>query len=638
MLRTKLFKGFAAIVVLFTILSTLFGIQTIKRQIMEEAQNKARFDLSAAWAIFNHRLDRINSIVRLLEGQREVLESCAAQDWTNAELRNRLEAVRRSFNLDFLGLVSPTGEVVFRTTPPFHTGDSKIHDPIMLRALEGEQAAGVVLWSNADLKQEADGLAEQAFLEIEHTPHARLQSKQAEERGMIMLAAAPVKQNSQLMAVVYGGKLLNRNQEVVDRIRELVYGNETYKSMPMGTATIFLDDSRIATTVTQANGNRALGSRVSKEVANQVLDNGRSWVGEAFVVKDWYLAAYDPIRDIEGKVVGILYAGILRQPFLDYGRNLMVRYGILCSFALLVALGLAYWLANRISRPVHQLVEAVSHISQGNGRIEVPTGRACSEVATLIRTFNNMSARLLEREQRLKATNRSYMEMLGFVAHELKSPIASIVNYLYLLRQGKLGPLTEQQDKALLVCDKSVRRLIDMTRSYLSLSRIENQELKPEPCAIAVKEEIIAPLLESYEPGLEAAAMQVNERIGTDILLHADFNMTREIFDNLLSNALKYGKPGGTIEMAATVQGDFVEFRIHNDGPAIAPDKLKLLFQKFFRLDQPARKGRGTGLGLFITKHIIEAHHGRIKIESSAGWGTAAIFTLPQWQPTEKQS
>ena len=66
--------------------------------------------------------------------------------------------------------------------------------------------------------------------------------------------------------------------------------------------------------------------------------------------------------------------------------------------------------------------------------------------------------------------------------------------------------------------------------------------------------------------------------------------------------------------------------------------KLKLLFQKFFRLDQPARKGRGTGLGLFITKHIIEAHHGRIKIESSAGWGTAAIFTLPQWQPTEKQS
>lgn len=632
MLRTKLFKGFALIVIIFTALSTLFGLQTIKQRIMDEAQNKARLDLCSAWSVFNSRLERIQTIIRLLEGQHEVLESCASKDWDNADLRNRLETVRRNFNLDFLGLVAADGEVVFRTTPPFNTGDSKIHDPVIVRALSGEQTAGIVLWSHSDLRHEADGLAERAFMELEDTPHSKISSKTSEDRGMMMLAAAPVRIGSDIVAVVYGGKLLNRNYELVDRIRDLVYGSETYNGIPMGTATIFLGDNRIATTVMLMNGNRALGTRASKDVVDQVLDNGRAWVGEAYVVNDWYLTAYDPISDVEGKIVGMLYVGILRQPFFDYGRNLMIRHGLLCFFALLVALLLAFWLANRLSRPIHRLVEAASHMSQGNGPIEVPTDSACDEVATLILAFNEMSCRLAERENSLKATNRSYMETLGFVAHELKSPIASVVNYLYLLRQQKLGPLTEKQEKALLICERNVHRIVEMIRSYLNLSRIENRELCPTPCRIAVKEEIVSPLVESMEMALKAKNMTIIDRLDPKLCVNADINMTREIFENLVSNAVKYGKKDGIITLTADMKGDFVEFAVANDGPTIPPEQLQNLFQKFFRVDQPGRRERGTGLGLFITRHIVEAHGGTIRIESSDEKGTVVIFTLPKWR------
>jgi len=240
---------------------------------------------------------------------------------------------------------------------------------------------------------------------------------------------------------------------LIDRIGEIVYRNEMYKDAPLGTVTIFLGDTRITTTVRKDNGNRALGTRVSKQVADCVLDNAKPWIGEAFVVKEPYLAAYEPIRDGGGEIVGMFYVGTLKRPFTDEWRAVAMQYLAITLVALGTSLVLAFAIASRLAAPIRRLVEVAKRVAHGDRPPPVDANGACDEVGRLVHSFNQMTAALAEREERLKTLNRSYMETLGFVSHELKSPVATIMNYAYLLREQKLGELNERQVKAVRAID-----------------------------------------------------------------------------------------------------------------------------------------------------------------------------------------
>jgi two-component system NtrC family sensor kinase len=635
MLRTKLFKGVAVLVVMFSVLSAFVGIRIIKDRVIDEAQNRVRLDLSSAWAIQQSRLHEIETILRLVAAKQVVGDISEQHDWSNLEARNRLERIRANFGLDFLDLTDPTGQVVVRTAPPFTTGDYKATDPLVSAALRGETLSGVTVLTAAEMNQEADGLSDRAFLELEETPRARRTMRTEETRGMVMASASPITRGSQVLGAAYGGVLVNRNHALVDQIQNVVFKNEEYKGVPVGTATIFLNDSRVATTVRLANGNRALGTRASKEVADQVLDNGKPWLGEAFVVRERYLAAYDPIRDVRGEIVGMLYVGLLERRFQDIERGIILRYVYVSLFVLAVGLALAFAIASRLADPIHRLVAASHRMCEGERPPPVRTNGACHETEELIQSFNRMAVTLAEREDSLRTLNRSYMETLGFVSHELKSPLASMMNYTYLLQLEKLGPLTEKQKKALGVIDGNTKRLVEMVRHYLNLARIENGEMSPVPTRLSVLPEVLKPILESAEADAEARHMKVENRVGPDVALQADINMVREVFENLVSNAVKYGREGGTITLAARDDGAFVEFSVRNEGEGIPPERLGELFQKFSRLEsmQAAKRQKGTGLGLFITKSIVEAHGGRIEPRSQPGEWVEFVFTLPRAAP-----
>ena len=632
MLRTKLFLGFAVLVVLLSLLSAYVGVQTINSRVREEAQMRVRMDLNSAWAVWNGQLSEIGTIVRLAAATDTVHESCrnGGQDLSAVHLQ--LEKVRVGFGLDFLDLLSAQGRVMLRTAPPGHSGDLRMADPAVMRALKGEAVTGVSVMTRTELEQEGAGLAEQAFLELEDTPKARRSPRTEESRGMVMVAAVPVMDGTQVTGVLYGGILINRNHALVDRIHDDVYGGEMYQDRPVGSATIFLDDSRIATTVRLENGNRALGTRVSKEVADHVLDNGLPWVGEAFVVRNWDLTAYEPIRDGFGEVIGMLYVGILKQPYTDAARDVALRYLFLSLFALVVALVLAFFIASRLASPIHRLVQASNSMRKGEYPGAVSTEHACHETGALIMAFNQMAGALSEREAKLKAINRSYMETLGFVSHELKSPVATIMNYAYLLREQKLGPVNEKQAKAIRVIDSGSHRLVEMVRHYLNLSRIENNELRPVMTRVQVLDDVLTPILEGVERDVAEKAMHIENRLTHEVVLHADVNMVREVFENMISNAIKYGREGGRIEINGREAGSFYEFAVRNEGEGIPRDRMADLFQKFSRIEasKAAHKQKGTGLGLFITKHIVEAHGGTIRATSEPGAWAEFVFTLPR--------
>lgn len=650
MLRNKLFAGFALLVVMFSVTMAFVGLVENQKRILQDAQNRVRLDLESARAVLNSKINEVELTIRMIGSKQIVLDTAATENWRDQEALNRLIRARDSFGLDFLSVVAPDGQVKVRTTAPDRVGDFPASgggtntaagafvgdyrgdDPAIAGALKGKSATCVTVLSRHDLDKEGERLAEQAFLVLEDTRHARPTLRKDEGRGMAIVSAAPVMKGNQVVAVVYGGMLLNRNNALVDRIHDIVFKNEIYKGVSVGTATIFLGDTRIATTVRLANGNRALGTRVSKEVADRVLDNGEPWIGEAFVVRDRYLAAYEPIRDGNGAVVGMLYVGTLKRPFEDYGRATAMKYMWITLFGLLAGLALAFVIASRLAGPIHRLVEASNRMTNGDRPPPVPCDGACDETGRLITAFNQMTATLAEREERLRALNRSYMETLGFVSHELKSPVAIIVNYAYLLREGRLGELNERQLKAVRAIDSGGGRLVEMVRHYLNLARIENGELDPVLADIEVWGEILQPLLDGIDADVKANGMKIECTVPSGVSVRADRNMLREVFENLLGNAIKYGRSGGAITVSfARTEGE-TTFTVRNEGAGIPADRMKNLFQKFSRLEgtEGAKRQKGTGLGLFITRNIVEAHGGRIEAKSREGEWAEFSFSLPR--------
>jgi two-component system NtrC family sensor kinase len=546
-----------------------------------------------------------------------------------------LDLAQRESRLDFLQIIAPDGRVQVRAGPSSAAGDSQSHNPAVVRALKGEVAAGVVVLDAADLARESAELAERAFLALEETPRARPTPRREEARGLAVVAAAPMFNGAQLVGVAYGGILLNRNFDFVDQVSDAIFKRETYQGAVLGSATLFLHDVRVATTVRRDNGNRALGTRASKEVADQVLDSARPWTGPAFVVNESYLTAYDPLRDLDGRVVGMLYVGRLERPFRDLQRATLLQVAALSGAGLLLAALLAAVMATRLARPIHALVEASQRMQRGEPHSAVELHSSCREIDNLVQTYNAMATALAERARSLNAANtelaavnRRYMDMLGFVSHELKSPVAAMQNYSYLLKNGSLGPLSEAQAKAVSRIEAGTHRLVEMVRHYLSLSRIENGEFTPVPTEVRVRAEIAEPVLEANAADAADRSLHFENEIPEDAVVRADAGMVTEVLENLVSNAIKYGQPG-VIALSGEREGERWWFAVRNPGPGIPEDRRGALFGKFARLANGAHQPRGTGLGLFISKQIVEAHGGRIELRCETGAWVEFRFSLP---------
>jgi two-component system NtrC family sensor kinase len=180
--------------------------------------------------------------------------------------------------------------------------------------------------------------------------------------GLALAAGIPVFEGNMLLGVLYGGILLNRSENIVDTIRETVFQGESYHGRSIGTATIFLNDIRISTNVLGLEGRRAIGTRVSPKIKEYVLGNGNRWIGRAFVVSDWFISAYEPIEDIQGRRVGMLYIGILEEKYTNLQRKILAVFMVITLAGMAVAVGLGYILADKIIKPVQQLIKASQQV------------------------------------------------------------------------------------------------------------------------------------------------------------------------------------------------------------------------------------------------------------------------------------
>jgi signal transduction histidine kinase len=293
--------------------------------------------------------------------------------------------------------------------------------------------------------------------------------------------------------------------------------------------------------------------------------------------------------------------------------------------ALLLAIIITIWLIRSISKPVHDLQRGMQAVSSGDFsyKLAVPPSRQ-DEFGRLSASFQAMSTQLAELDK-LKA------EFVSIASHELKTPINVILGYIELLQEGIYGRLNDAQREVCGTIASQAQNLTRLVRRLLDVSRFEAGGGK-----IECRPMDLGHFLDSLQSSFNALALQrgVHFRItraeGLPTEVRWDEDRMNEVVGNILSNAFKFTPRGGEVELSASAVNDHIQLEIRDTGAGIPAEQLSRVFHKFFQADNQSKAAaRGTGLGLAISKHIVDAHQGKIHVDSQVGRGTIFTITLP---------
>ena len=241
--------------------------------------------------------------------------------------------------------------------------------------------------------------------------------------------------------------------------------------------------------------------------------------------------------------------------------------------------------------------------------------------------------RLLSRERRhleeLQGLDRLKDEFVASVSHELRTPLTSIRGYLELVLEGEAGELTPQQREFLGVIDRNSNRLLHLVGDLLDVAQIEAGRLALE----VTDQELTQFVAESVQAARPVAAdrgIELNLHQNGEAHVRADRTRLAQVMDNLLSNALKFTDAGGQVDVRLETSNGTAVVEVSDTGMGISAPELTQLFQRFSRTQSAGKQGiPGSGLGLWISKAIVEAHGGEITVESAVGRGTTFRVALP---------
>ena len=636
-LRARITLSMLTMVAISGGVSAIIGAQLLWRSLSQEAENRVQQDLNAAGEFYQHRLAAMAAILRYTALSDRFIQAVDQRE--TAYVTQRLDGVRRSGALDVLDVTDPQGTVLYRSQNPEGSGDSLADDPLVAAVLKGEDVtSGTLLVPIAALAKEDPRLAERAGIHLLPTPMAKPTASAELADGMMLCAAAPLREaDGRLVGVIRSGILLNQNHDLVDQVQNTVFRNEQYGGKPLGTATIFQHDVRISTNVLQASGARATGTRASAEVNNQVLGQGRPWLGRAWVVNDWYVAAYAPIHDVARRPVGMLYVGVQQQKFDDVALRTLVTFVVVTAVGL-VAAGLVAWkLGDSISRPVRELARASETIARGDFSEIVPV-RSSDEISALAHTFNAMAASLRERDELLKERTRQQLtrserlaavgRLAAGVAHEINNPLTGVLTFSHMLLRDATAGSQQREDVEAII--EATTRCRDIIRGLLNFSR-QNEPQKRLSNLNDVLHDALA--LTRNQASLNRVSI-VEELDAALPPLIVDPYQIQEVAVNVILNAIDAMPDGGTLTVrsrsVSRSDGRWIEFQMADTGHGITPEILDRIFDPFFTTKPP---GKGTGLGLAISYGIVTEHGGDISVSSEAGHGAALTVRLPAEPP-----
>jgi signal transduction histidine kinase len=329
------------------------------------------------------------------------------------------------------------------------------------------------------------------------------------------------------------------------------------------------------------------------------------------------------------------------------------RTSLLLAAFLAVGVGLSVLLARRLVRPVKQIGTAAARIGAGayDERIEL---RRRDELGGLADELNTMAASLqasvqsLEQkvEERTQELQRALAELsrkgrqlevasehkshfLANMSHELRTPLNAIIGFSQVLRQRLFGPINEKQEEYLDDILSSGHHLLSLINDVLDLSKVEAGQVELEVATFSLREAIERGVVMVREPATtNHVRLSLELAPGVD-LVEGDERRLRQVIFNLLSNAVKFTPEDGSVVVATSRVDGEVRVSVTDTGPGIALEDRERIFEEFQQTDVGVQQSEGTGLGLALSKRLVELHGGRIWVESEAGHGSRFVFTLP---------
>ena len=237
---------------------------------------------------------------------------------------------------------------------------------------------------------------------------------------------------------------------------------------------------------------------------------------------------------------------------------------------------------------------------------------------------------LREKTRLVEAASRSKSEFLANLSHELRTPLSSIIGFSEVMRDGKAGELSATQKRFAASINDSGEHLLSLINDILDLSKIEagRMELHPEEFDLPAE---IAKAVGAMEARAQRHSIEVHVKVDPQLgAFRADRRKFRQVLLNLLSNAAKFTPDGGRIQLRAKLRPGGVKVAVKDSGVGISPEDQAALFKEFSQVGRDAgRKAQGTGLGLALTKRLVELHGGTIAVQSEVGKGSTFSFTLP---------
>ncbi len=503
-----------------------------------------------------------------------------------------------------------------------------------------------------------------------------LKEHKIERKGLVSRSLIPIfNEERQLQWILDGGILLNNSTSLVDRIRDLVFAANTLPDGSIGTVTIFMNDIRISTNVPLDSKNRAgraIGTRVSDEVSNEVLKFGKTWVDRAYVYDSWYVSAYEPLRDNKGDVIGMLYAGYLQWPLIKTFLTNIIELGVGIVLVLLISGILVYRGSRDLFLPIEKIYHVAKSVQMGLdrrvGKLDVYPDH---ELQILGNQFDTMLDQLKQRNQAIKQAAleleekveqrthslhqkteelekhikllnqaRSKLvvseklaalgELTAGIAHEINNPLGVILGNVELI-QFELGDNTVQVQEELDAIHAQIDRIRNITRSLLQYSRqggVQNEVTWHH------LNQIVEESLTLVRSGTKKMDVEFDVDLQAKCSVEVNRHQLLQVLVNLQMNGIHAMDDQGHLSIKTQdwiddsnqVLGAIVKIVDHGCG--IPKENLERIFDPFF-----TTRRSGTGLGLSVSQSLIEDIGGEIEVDSEVGKGTTFTVYLRQKVP-----
>ena len=272
-----------------------------------------------------------------------------------------------------------------------------------------------------------------------------------------------------------------------------------------------------------------------------------------------------------------------------------------------------------VERPVKQITAAAEKIMQGDFSARVPPIHGAGTDG-----FNQIGMAINQMAQELSGTETLRTDFIANVSHELKTPLAVMGNYATMLQ--KPGITEEERCDYAKAISEAARKLAQLITNILKLNKLENQQIFPTPQTFDLSEQLCESLL-LFEDAWEAKNLEIETDIQDDVRIQSDPELLNLVWNNLISNAVKFTQPGGTVGVSLKAEEDHITVVVRDTGCGMTPEVGQHIFEKFYQGDT-SHATQGNGLGLALVKRVVDILNGEIGVQSIHGKGSTFTVRL----------